>query len=303
MLHRSRLRGVIRSFERRSLRLIGFIGVLLLLIGVLIKPTSTWGAVAVSIGTSLIASVIVAAYALEREAFAQALMDLGVDRLFRDRKREFDDDFWSSLVSGAHTHFRVLGAANHGYWHDEQARQDTVATLTDAIVKRSVDVEFLFLKPDGDLCRRRATEEQRDTVRDTLMSIDRFWIFRESLDQKHQHRLVLREYDVTPSCGITWADETLLVTHYLAGRNNLGSPGLLLRSGRAAVDTLFRPVGSSDVESPLTDIYIRNYKEIASDEKSTVITQARVDQIRQMLHEAQGTEAISEADLRTNGES
>jgi hypothetical protein len=297
MLPRSRLRGVVRAFERKSLRLIGVIGLLALGLGVALGPTSTLGAISVSIATSLIASVVVAAFALEREAFAQKMMDLGVHQLFRDRKKEFDDDFWTNLASGAQTHFRVLGTANHGYWHDEQTRQDTTKTLTDAIVKRNVDVEFLFLNPDGEFCKRRGTEEQRDTVRDALASIDRFWTLKESLPAKHRGRLVLREYDVTPSCGITWVDDTVLVTHYLAGRNNLGSPGLLLRSGRATMDTLFRPVGA-EPGAPLTDVYIRNYKEIASDAKSSVITAARIAEIRRRLDESAGQQAVSEADLR-----
>lgn len=297
MLSRSRVRGVVRAFERRSLRLIGLLGLVLLGLGVALSPTSTWGAVSVSIATSLIASVVVAAFALEREAFAQTMMDLGVHQLFRDRKRDFDDDFWTNLVSGAQTHFRVLGTANHGYWHDEQARQDTTRTLTDAIVKRRVDVEFLFLNPDGEFCGRRGQEEQRDTARDALVSIDRFWALRESLPAKHRRQLVLREYDVTPSCGITWVDDTVLVTHYLAGRNNLGSPGLLLRSGRSTMDTLFRPVGSEPT-APLTDVYIRNYKEIASDEKSALITGERVGEIRRRLADLAGQPAVSEADLR-----
>ncbi len=254
-----------------------------------------------SIASSLIAAVIVAAFALEREAFAQALLDLGVERVFRDRKREFEDSFWTDLVLGSRSHYRVLGTANHGYWHDEQARQDTTRTLTDAIVKRSVDVEFLFLRPDGDLCARRGREEQRDTERDTLVSIDRFWTLREGLPETHRQRLVLREYDLTPSCGITWVDDTLLVTHYLAGRNNLGSPGLLLRSGRSSVDTLFRPVGGEDIGAPLTDVYIRNFKEIASGEKSTVLTAERVSVLRHRL-EQMTDPGVSEADLRDRSE-
>jgi hypothetical protein len=282
------------------LRLIGIIGLLLLLLGVVVRPTTTLGAIAISIATSLIASVVVAAFALEREAFAQAILDLGVERLFGDRKRDFGDDFWTNLVRTCRNHYRVLGTANHGYWHDEQTRQDTTRTLTDAIVKRSVDVEFLFLKPDGDLCKRRGQEEQRDTMKDTLVSIDRFWTLREELPEAHRSRLVLKEYDVTPSCGITWVDDTMLVTHYLAGRNNLGSPGLLLRSGGPSMDTLVRPVGGEEAVAPLTDVYVRNFKEIASNEKSTVLTEQRVSELRLLLERMTGP-SVSEADLRKQG--
>ena len=297
VLQRSRLRGVVRAFERKSLRLIGCMGLLLLLLGVVLRPTTTTGAIAISIATSLIASVIVAAFALEREAFAQAILDLGVERLFRDRKRDFEDAFWTELVRSCRNHYRVLGTANHGYWHDEQTREDTTRTLVDAIVKRSVDVEFLFLRPDSDLCRRRGQEEKRDTIKDTLVSIDHFWNLRDGLPATHRERLVLKEYDVTPSCGITWVDDTMLVTHYLAGRNNLGSPGLLLRSGGPSMDTLFRSPVGDEAAAPLTDVYVRNFKEIASSEKSAVLTEQRVSELRLLLAEMTGP-SVSEADLR-----
>ncbi|HEX8103245.1 MAG TPA: hypothetical protein VF533_11580 [Solirubrobacteraceae bacterium] len=298
MLKRSRLRGVVRAFERRSLQLLGVIAVIAIAFGVNVGPTTAAGAVLVSVGTSLAASVIVAAFALEREAFAQLIMDLGVDALFRDRKREFDDDFWTRMVERARSHYRVLGTANHGYWHDEQAREDTKRTLRDAIVKRQVEVEFLFLRPDGDLCGRRGKEEQRDTRKDALASIEQFWLFRESLPEDARRRLLLKEYEVTPSCGITWADDTLLVTHYLAGRNNLGSPGILLRSGRPMLQGVLRPVSGSEPPAPLTDIYIRNYREIASPAKSTTISPERFAALQDQLRQLDDVPSVSEADLR-----
>lgn len=303
MLSRSRLRGVVHAFERRSLQLLGVIGLALLALGVALHPRSTWeGTVLVSVATSLIAAVVVAAFALEREAFAQTLLDLGVNRVFRDRKREFDDEFWAALVKGAREHYRVLGTANHGYWHDEQTRMDTRTTLHDAIVKRKVEVEFLFLTPDSDLCHHRETEEKRDTGKDTLLSLRYFWEFRASLPAPDQGRLTLKEYDVTPSCGITWADDILVVTHYLAGRNNLGSPGLLLRSGRTSIDALFRPVSAEERAAPLSEIYIRNYREIASTAKSRVITPERFAEFKTKLEEIEGQPSVSEADLRAEDE-
>lgn len=259
-----------------------------------------------SIATALISAVVVASFALEREAFAQRLMDLGVSQAFHDRKRDIADEFWTRLVERCREHYRVLGAANHGYWHDEQTRNDTKRTLYDAIVKRKVEVEFLFLKADGDLCLQRGREEQRNTVKDTLVSIRQFWEFRESLPDEDRDRLALKEYDSIPSCGITWVDDSLLVTHYLAGRNNLGSPGLLLTSGKPVFDSL-RPVSREDGPAPLTDVYIRNYREIASTAKSTVITPERFAALKEKLRgmeeaEKEGEPSVSEADLRNQEE-
>jgi hypothetical protein len=299
VLSRSRLQGAVRAFERRSLRLLGVLGLVLLAVGVAVQPTSTPGAVLVSIGTSLIAAVVVAAFALEREAFAQALFDLGVNHVFRDRKRDFDDEFWTGLVKETRDHYRVLGTANHGYWWDEQTREDTRTTLRDAIVKRKVEVEFLFLKPDSELCRHRDAEEKRNTAKDMLVSLKYFWQFRESLPEPDRGRLTLKEYEATPSCGITWADDTLVVTHYLAGRNNLGSPGLLLRTGRTTMDTLFRPVSTEERPAPLSDVYLRNYREIASTAKSSVITPDRYAVLQRKLEAMGDQPSISEADLRT----
>jgi hypothetical protein len=213
----SRLRAVAAQFQRRSLQLTGVIALALIAIGVVAGPTKTMGAVLVSLGTALLSSVVVAAVALEREDFAQSMLDHGLQRLFENRKTAFADSYWTGLVRNVRSHYRVLGTANHGYLFDEQARKDTGESFRDAIVKRRVAVEMLWLRPDSDIARLREAEEGRRTIEDTLESIVFFWEFRESLPDDSRERFALREYDTLPSCGLTWADDQMIVTTTLQG--------------------------------------------------------------------------------------
>src|SRR4051794_40317690 len=54
------------------------------------------GVILISLGTGVIASAVVAAFALEREDFAQSVLGLGIQQVFHDRSREFDNPFWQS---------------------------------------------------------------------------------------------------------------------------------------------------------------------------------------------------------------
>lgn len=304
MIPASRLAGIVHQFRRRGLRYAGIGSLLLLGLGVVAGPTETLGAVCVSLATSILASILVAAVALEREEFAQLLMDQGLQRLYDNRKTAFSDSFWTGLLRAARTHFRVLGVANHGYLYDEQARTDTADALKEAVTKRRVNVELLFLKPDSDIARLRELEEGRSTIDDTLEAIEFFWEVRQSVDDDAKQRLSLREYDTLPSCGLTWADNKMVVTHYLAGRRNLGSPGLVLDSGLTRMDRFLRAIELSGATvSPLSDVYARNYVEVASGRHSVPITADRVAALDRMRDERAPRDTPSEADLRDAEES
>lgn len=304
MIPASRLAGIVHQFRRRGLRYAGIASLLLLGLGVVVGPTETWGAVCVSFATSILASILVAAIALEREEFAQILMDQGLQRLYDNRKTAFADSFWTGLLRAARTHYRVLGVANHGYLYDEQARTDTTEAVKEALTKRRINVEFLFLKPDSRIAQLREAEEGRRTIDDTLEALVFFWGIRESIDGDAKARLSLREYDTLPSCGLTWADNKMVITHYLAGRRNLGSPGLVLDSGLTRMDRFLRAIELSGTTTPpLSDVYARNYVEIASPRHSVEITTDRMAALEKLLSERPAGEAPSEADLRDEEDS
>ena len=64
------------QFVRRSLWGLALIGALLLVLGLRIGVDRAGGVVLISIATSVLASVFVSAVALERQEFAQVILDL-----------------------------------------------------------------------------------------------------------------------------------------------------------------------------------------------------------------------------------
>lgn len=292
----SRLAGALKQFQRRSLISAVIAAGLLLTLGIVTGAQDTFGIVAVSLSTGILASAIVAAVALEREDFAQAISDLGVQSLFKDRKSEFEDSYWLDLLRSANTSFRVLGVANHGYLNDAQAADETRREFLQAVRHRK-SIEILWLKPDANpAADMREQEEQRSTRKDTVEAILFFWSIREGLEEGERQLLTLKEYTALPTCGITWADNQLIVTHYLSGRLNLRAPGVVLGSSLLRYDRFVKALGlSQDTSPPLARVYARNYHEVSG--KAQAITSSRVDELRQFMMTL--PQLPSEADLRT----
>src|ERR1035437_10701754 len=69
-------------------------------------------------------------------------------------------------------------------------------------------------------------------------SLREVWRIRSSLEPSVRGYLKLYVYDATPSLGVTWIDDVMLVTHYLASRTNLTSPALVVEP-RPGSDTLY----------------------------------------------------------------
>ena len=294
----SRLTGALRQFQRRSLALAVVAAGLLLALGIATGPEDTFGIISVSLSTGILASAIVAAVALEREDFAQAISDLGVQSLFKDRKSEFDDGYWLGLLRSSNSSFRVLGVANHGYINDEQAKEESRQEFLRAVRQRK-SIEILWLTPDDNpAADMREKEEQRSTRRDTVNAIEFFWELREGLTEEEQQRFSLKEYKALPTCGITWADNQLVVTHYLSGRLNLRAPGFVLGSSLFRYDRFVKALGlSQDTSPPLAQVYARNYREVAG--KSSPLTGERLTQLRTFRETL--PELPSESELRLSG--
>jgi hypothetical protein len=110
-----RLVRTVSQFGQLRLQVAGAAAIILLVLGVAaVDPQSTVGVVLISLGTGVLASTFVAAVALEREDFAQTVLGLGVQDVFADRSRTFDNQFWRWLIETANHRFAVLGVANHG---------------------------------------------------------------------------------------------------------------------------------------------------------------------------------------------
>jgi hypothetical protein len=216
-----------------------------------------------------------------------------------DRAREFDNDFWRSLIETAKHRFAVLGVANHGYLRSPEIRAETQEAIL-AAVERNVEVQILWLNPDSDLAQfREESEGERGTRADTVASIEFFWSLREQASDTERQRLNLAVHEAMPTCGITWSDDLIIVTHYLAKELNLASPGLVLGPSMSLADRLVHRIRRSAPEHPpITATYIASYREIA---KSAVpLTGDRVAKFRAMVG-TWGPESAarrSEAELR-----
>jgi hypothetical protein len=270
------------KLSSRSLQVIGLLGLLSVVVGAGVGATKTVGIALIGVGTSLVASVLVGGIALGRDEFLQGLLSDGVQDVFENRKTKFENWFWDELLRQTDKHYRVLGTANHGYVQDPAIAATTKEGVVDAIVKRDVEVEFLWLNPNDDLAKARQREEKRSTRRDTCKSILFFWEVREGLPADKREKLLLKEYVATPSCGVTWADDLLVVTQYLAGNPNLHAPGMVVGRSHSWLD---RPIEVLRTKRPkfppITQVYMSNFEAIRL--AATTITEDRVKDLRAML--------------------
>jgi hypothetical protein len=105
-----------------------------------------------------------------------------------------------------------------------------------------VSIQVYFLNPKGPAADVRAKEDGtqgRDTKQRIRWSIDFMWKQRQDLHPDSRSRFQLYVYDATPSFGVGWFDDQMLVTHYLAGFLNLTSPALMVKPGGPGADTLY----------------------------------------------------------------
>jgi hypothetical protein len=276
----SRVARTVFQFKALRLKVAGVGGLAVLGLGVWAGPDTRLGVVLISLGTGVLASVVVAAIALEREEFAQTVLGLGVQEVFSDRRSTFPNDFWDRLIANARKRYFVLGVANHGYLRNEMIKESTQDAIVNAIAKHGVQFEFLWLDPQHRLAEIREEEEGvRGTRDDIVDSILYFWGLQQQLAADKRSLLVLKEHDAMPTCGITWSDDVLVVTHYLAQQLNLESPGYVLGPSMSLADRTVELIRKSRPRHPeVTVAYMSNYHEIS--QRARIVTADRVDELR-----------------------
>lgn len=289
------------QFARRSLWGLAVLGTLLLAVGLLIGVDRAGGIVFVSVATSVLASVFVSAVVLEREEFAQIILDLGVQRIFHDRRAEIPGRFWPSLIESTDKFFGLLGTANHGYLSTAAVEKETRDAFQAAFKKAGFMAELLWLDPENDLALHREDEEARRGTRiDTINSIMFFVRLREELGIGSD-RFRLRTHTAMPTCGITWSDDRLVVVHYLTGRLNLQSPGLLLDAAAGARSKLMRALlGGGRTDPTLVEVYRNNFREV-SERHAADLTPEKLkalEAMKEKLSEDAAPAKASEAELR-----
>ena len=191
------------------------------------------------------------------------------------------DEYWQRLLERTSREYRVLGVANHGYTGTETKRS-RYENLIRATLDRGAVVEFLWLSPTAQVTPLREREEGRATRKDIVDSIQFFWGLRTRLDPERRERLLLREHEHVPSCGLTRADDTLTITHYVPGQSNLDSPGWILTATpypfyRRAFAFVFR----RDLAAELVEVYLNTYREVQGGSKE--ITESRVAELAGLL--------------------
>ena len=203
---------VVQTLRKRATMVALVFGVALVVLGAGLGVASVGGILSLGVGSSLIAASLYTSFAEFREGFAESLLEQGLVGLFSNRVREFDDVAWNDMIRGTRDHYRVLGVANHGYVRTQELKDSTHEALLGAL-RRGVTVEILWLNPEHTLADVREQEEGRTTRRDIVDSIRWFAELRDNLDGEMGQRLRLMEHEATPSCGLTWADDRLVVTH------------------------------------------------------------------------------------------
>jgi len=123
---------------------------------------------------------------------------------------------------------------------------------------------MLFLDPKSKAAEIRSREEKRDTQKKIRESIQTMWTIRESIPPGQKEQVRIFVYDATASCGLTWIDQQMLVTHYLAGLPDETSPALLL----------IRP--AVGMERSLYDVYADNLEKIV--QKSRLVDENNIQE-------------------------
>jgi hypothetical protein len=266
------------GFLRRYVLFVGgSLGAALLIGGWIASPHTGGGTVLIAVGGAVFAAVVLSVISLSREDLLDALFRQGVVEVFPSRHERCKDVYWRDLLMRVSREYRVLGVANNGYT-GPTAKEEAYTQLFTAAIVRGVLVEILWLSPTADVAVFREAEEDRATRLDTYKSILFFWNMRTKLDATVRDKLVLREHEYIPSCGITQADTRFTVTHYVPGQDNLDSPGWILT---ATAYPFYRRVAAflrlRDSGTELVAVYLDTLKEVQA--KSKLITEDRIKEL------------------------
>jgi hypothetical protein len=138
------------------------------------------------------------------------------------------------MVDAAKDTCTLLGIA-HGGWLDDGR---FLPALEDRL-NCGVKVKILFLDPNCESAKLRKREEGRDTEDEIRKSIKKIWEFQQGLQPSVKDRLRIYVYDATASCGLTWIDNYMIITHYLAGKPDVTSPAIRVQPAQVGTGGLY----------------------------------------------------------------
>jgi hypothetical protein len=235
---------IITRVRSRSQRIIFFIGLALTVVGTLAlyRGMIIRGSLGIGVGSSILAAVIVAYLSPASESGYRKFVSFGIVDMWSSRKALTD---WVQWMETTSEHCVLFGIA-HGGWCDDGRFESALKER----VSHGVSFRILFLDPNSKSAEIRAKEEKRDTKKKIRESIKKMWDIREAIPPGQKEQVRIFVYDATASCGLTWIDQQMLVTHYLAGLPDETSPALLL----------VRP--AVGMERSLYDVYADNLEKI-----------------------------------------
>lgn len=193
------------------------------------------GSLFIGIGSSAIAAGIVAFLSPFYELAYRRFVSLGIQNSWPSRKAVPKRN-WVNWLQAANNTCTLLGIA-HGNWCLDERFE---AALRDRL-KHGVTVKILFLNPNSESAKLREKEEgglrkTRAIIRESIAWV---WKFRESLESGVKSRLRIYVYEATASCGLTWIDDYMIVTHYLAWTPDWTSPAIRLQPAQIGTGGLY----------------------------------------------------------------
>jgi len=174
----------------------------------------------------MLATMLVSFAGPNGEETYQKFLQMGVTGFYANRST-VPNEYWVDWLEGAQRSCILLGQA-HGEWiKDDRFESALVGRLI-----AGVKIEIFFLNPGTPEATVREKEDQqklrtKERIRDSIRVL---WKIRSQLNDAAKGRLTVYTYDATPSLGVTWIDDWMLVTHYLAGFSNLTAPALRVES-------------------------------------------------------------------------
>lgn len=245
---------------------IGLAGLLLISFGIILgfRSHAYWSATLVSTGSSIVAAVMVWLMTPANEEVYEKLLSMGIRDVHQSRD-DVESSQWVRWLRSASRSCVLLGTSHSKWCTDAEFRGALEERL-----RNKVNVTILFLDPSSPAADLRATEEEvgRNTLNIIRSSIQILWKIRTDLPADLQRRLKLCTYRATPSMGVTWIDEKLMVvSHILAGSMNVTSPCMILEPGRYGAErkglyeTYARNVKSieENFSTPITEENVQNY--------------------------------------------
>lgn len=203
------------------------VGLLLILVGGLVKlggpPDFNLPLMMLGIGCSMVAAGLVACLNPVTAELYERVLAMGISQVYSSRN-EIEDSRWVEWLSNANRSFIQVGISNSNWRTDS----NVLPALKDRL-EHGVEVKFFFLNPGSPSAAVRGREEpHRNTQNEIRDTIAYFWVQRELLGEELKKRFTIYVYNATPSLGLTWTDDLMVATHYLAAFKNLTSPALLL---------------------------------------------------------------------------